>query len=185
VNKRVTEEVGERFAAVMTDLKHVSGWEAARADPIALGLENLAGIETTVRDQVRSAPLETTVEFGSWGEITVPTLAEMLRIKAWLVISRNATRDYIDAEALAHKLGFEGALRALSTLDDLYPQTNGSSVFQQLVRQLAAPRPFDLPVGHVSLYRIIEPLRSGWPDVQRRCRRLAADLMLSFERTSR
>jgi len=30
------------------------------------------------------------------GPIRVPTLPEMLRVKAWLVLRRNATRDYLD-----------------------------------------------------------------------------------------
>ena len=51
----------------------------------------LDGIMTTVRNQRRSAPLETREISTASGPLRVPTPAEILRIKAWLVVDRNAT----------------------------------------------------------------------------------------------
>ena len=69
-------------------------------------------------------PLETEVILG----LRVPTLAEMARIKAWLLVTRNTVRDYLDVVVLLARLGDEGALAALRPLDRLYPQASGASV---------------------------------------------------------
>ncbi len=61
----------------------------------------LDGIETGVRQLIREAPLET-AQIGVNGKFVVlPTKAEMLCIKAVLILKRNATRDYPDFAALA------------------------------------------------------------------------------------
>lgn len=41
--------------------------------------------------------------------VRVPTREEITRIKAWLCLIRNATRDYVDVAALANRLGPEAA----------------------------------------------------------------------------
>ena len=48
-----------------------------------------------------------------------PTLAEMARIKAWLLATRLTTRDYLDTVVLCERLGEEGVRSALATLDAL------------------------------------------------------------------
>jgi hypothetical protein len=182
VDEKMIADLKRRYAIILTDLERVSGWKTAGKGRIGRIYANFQGVETGIFDLARAAPLETTLEKGPWGEIAVPTLTEMLRIKAWLVISRNATRDYLDAAALAERLGLKAAVRALSTLDGLYPQTNRASALQQAAKQLASPRPFDLADGYLSPYRVIEPPEVRWIDVQQRCRGLAADLMLALER---
>ena len=80
------------FDEVLAELESAAGWRTARVKrPVAI-LGSLDGILTTVRNQVRAAPLETTeVTVGST-KLRVPTKAEILRIKAWLIMQRNATR---------------------------------------------------------------------------------------------
>ena len=167
-----------RFAAILADLEYVSGWLPQPVGHISLTDGKLDSVETTIRDQTRSCPLETTIEVGPWGDVVVPTLAEMLRIKAWLVISRNAASDYRDTAALAERLGGKKAVHALATLDELYPQSNRASALQQLARQLAEPRPFDLHESDCS--RVVTPARNKWSFVVRRCREIAVDLFLSL-----
>jgi DNA-binding transcriptional regulator YiaG len=58
-----------------------------------------------VRQLLRSWPLET-VEIEVRGK---PAAAEILRIKAWLALSRNQTHDYLDIAALADLIGLDGA----------------------------------------------------------------------------
>ena len=171
-----TAEVRRRYAAVLADLERVSGWMPKPDGCIALYDGRLDHVETTIRDQIRIGPLETTIEVGPWGEVVVPTFAEILRVKAWLVISRNAARDYRDAAVLAEKLGREAAVRAMLTLDDLYPQSNGASVLQQLVRQLSEPGPFD----EFETPCVVESPWNNWQYVLRRCRALAVDLLLGI-----
>jgi len=170
-NEPEPEEARRRFAAALADLERVAGWMPTPAGRLPVGDGRFDGVETTIRDRTRFGPLETTVEVGPWGEIEVPTLAEILRIKSWFVLSRNAARDYVDAAALAKRIGHEAAVRALSTPDILYPQSNGASALQQLLRQLAEPRPFDL----------VDPAKYGWTHTVQRCRSLAAGIMLSLK----
>jgi hypothetical protein len=172
------EEVRRRFAAALADLERVAGWLPTPVGRMSIADGRFDGIETTIRDRARSGPLETTVEAGQWGQVEVPTLAEVLRIKAWLVISRNAARDYRDAAAIAERLGSEKSIFALATLDNLYPQSNGASARQQLLRQLSEPLPFD------EIERS-DPVPSSWNEwryVVQRCRALAVDLLPGFER---
>ena len=44
--------------------------------------------------------------------LRVPTLAEMARIKAWLLVTRNTVRDYLDTAGFFERLGEEGVIRA-------------------------------------------------------------------------
>jgi hypothetical protein len=96
----VLSDLRNRFDAVLGELESVAGWKTARLQRPVQILGSLDGIETGVRQLIREEPLETTeVEyFGS--KVTVPTEAEILRIKGVLILKRNATRDYLDFAAL-------------------------------------------------------------------------------------
>ena len=139
----VVANLKDRFTQVLTDLELVSGWNISRTRPPVLILENFQGIDTGIRNLIRTEPLETTNISTTAGDITIPTIEEMLRIKSWLIVSRNTTRDYIDTVALADALGDDRATEALRSLDTLYPQENHSSVLQQLAKQMAQPCPYD------------------------------------------
>ena len=54
-------------------------------------------------------------------EVLLPTLAETLRIKAFLCLERNATRDYLDVAALGSHMGIETAVDALWFMDEPDP----------------------------------------------------------------
>lgn len=105
--------------------------------------------------------------------ITVPTAAEMLRIKGVLILRRNATRDYVDFAALAEHLGDETASRALRSFDRLYPQESGESALQQLQAQLASALPYDLEDTDLSEYRNLASHWQDWANVQSTCIRIA------------
>ena len=139
----------------------------------------LDGIMTTVRNQRRSAPLETHEIVTTAGPLRVPTPAEILRIKAWLIVDRNATRDFLDVAAISDKLGLETSALALASLDRLYPQGDDQgAVRQQLMRQLAKPRPFDLDEVEPRLadYKGIAPRWRSWSVVEKRCQALGVEL---------
>jgi len=72
------------------------------------------GIETGVRQLIRDQPLETR-DINTGGVcLVVPAEPEMLRIKAVLILKRNATRDYLDFAALAERLGPDGVFGAVA-----------------------------------------------------------------------
>jgi hypothetical protein len=163
------------FDEVLAELESAAGWKTARVKrPVAI-LGSLDGILTTVRNQVRAAPLETTdVDVGST-KLRVPTKAEILRIKAWLVLRRNATRDFLDVAAIAGRLTDREVLAALAPMDRLYPQAgDAGAVRQQLMRQLALPRPYDLDRVKLDEYRGLVPEWHDWATVTRRCGAIAS-----------
>ena len=85
---------------------------------------SLDGVLTGIRQLRRTRPLETEEIDG----LRVPTLAEMSRIKAWLLATRDTTRDYLDTVVLFERLGDAGTGEALASLDSLYAQPTGTSV---------------------------------------------------------
>ena len=71
---------------------------------IYAALGDLDGIETGVRQLIRDVPLETRQIDYQGHQITLPSEAEMLRIKGVLILKRNATRDYLNFVVLADHL---------------------------------------------------------------------------------
>jgi len=140
----VLTDLRERFDQVLADLEAVAGRKTARLRRPVQILGSLDGIETGVRQLIREEPLETTQIEYRGEKITIPTEAEMLRIKAVLILQRNATRDYLVFVALADHMGDEKVVEALRPFDRLYPQPSGESALQQLQIQLANPLPYDL-----------------------------------------
>lgn len=168
-----------RFDDVLAELESVAGWKTARVRRPVLILGSLDGIETGVRQLIRDVPLET-AEIEHKGEkITVPTEAEILRIKAVLILKRNATRDYLDFVALADYIGEEKVVDALRSFDDLYPQPNEESALQQLQIQLAQPLPFDLEELNLDEYKNLAQRWRSWQNVKASCADVAT---LIFDR---
>lgn len=165
-----------RFDTVLATLESVAGWRTARVKRPVLILGSLDGIETGIRQLIRDAPLETETIQVVGEKLTVPTKAEMLRIKAVLIIRRNATRDYLDFVALAELIGHEATLVALEPFDSLYPQLNGQSARQQLQVQLANPMPYDLEETNLGEYKKLKPAYQDWNIVAEKCRAIANEL---------
>jgi len=172
----VLPDLRDRFDEVLAQLESVAGWRTARVKRPVLILGSLDGVETGVRQLIRDQPLET-VEVNVGGvRLLVPTEPEMLRIKAVLILKRNATRDYLDFVALAERLGLDGVFAALANLDGLYPQLSGESALQQLQVQLARPLPYDLDETNLAEYRRLDVKWHDWQRVSERCAAVAADI---------
>jgi hypothetical protein len=134
------------------------------------------GVETGIRQLIRRRPLEVESITVGRRKLRVPTLQEILRIKAWLVVARNATRDYLDTVALADRLGSAAAARVILGMDDFYADQigpDGRRVATQVVRQLAEPVPYDLSEVDLAHYRRLEARWRDWKAVADACRRLA------------
>lgn len=172
----VLTDLKDRFATVLSVLEEDGGWTTARVKPPVLILGMLDGVETGIRQLRRRRPLEVEAIDIAGGSLRVPTIAEMLRVKAWLVLDRNATRDYLDVVALADRMGEEAAAATLFGLDDYYADQRGpggARVATQVVKQLAEPRPYDLDAVDLGLYRRLDPRWARWDSVADACRRLA------------
>jgi hypothetical protein len=175
----VVSDLRERFDEILQELESVAGWETARVTRPVLILGSLDGVETGVRQLRRFKPLETTVLGVGNHNVILPTLPEVLRIKAFLCIERNATRDYLDLAALASHMGIEAATESLWSLDELYPQKNGDqwAVRTQLVMQLAAPPPYDLDQVDLAEYKGVKPPFDAWSHVAEVCGELSDALL--------
>lgn len=158
-----------RFEKVLEQLESVAGWQTARVRRPVLILGSLDGIETGVRQLIRSQPLETVEIEHAGHKIVVPTLAEILRIKAVLILKRNATRDYLDFAALASRMRKDEIVDAMRTFDELYPQSSGQSAVQQLQVQLSNALPYDEDKSGTEIYRGLEPQLRDWDHVCKRC----------------
>jgi hypothetical protein len=100
----------------------------------------------------------------------------MLRIKAVLILKRNATRDYIDFVAMHDRIGMIGTLAAMSSFDRLYPQPNGESPTQQLIVQLSSPMPFDLSQTDLSEFKKLSSRWQDWSVIRKACAGCAVEL---------
>jgi hypothetical protein len=172
-------DLRHRFDDVLAEVESVAGWKTARIKRPVQILGSLDGIETGIRQLIRAAPLETTQIEVHGSSLTVPTISEILRIKAVLILKRNATRDYLDFVALADTMGDEKVIVSLSRFDSLYPQQSGESPLQQLQIQLAKPLPYDLDEMGLSEYKQLDVRWHEWDAVQSKCAHFAT---LTFDR---
>ncbi len=176
----VLTDLRERFEDVLRALEETEGWVTARVRPQVLILGSLDGVETGIRQLIRRRPLE--VEEVRVGDrsLRVPTLEEILRIKAWLVLRRNATRDYLDLVALAGRMGRRDAARVIVGMDEYYEDQvgpGGRRVATQLARQLAEPAPYDLSDIDLARYRRLADRWRNWDNVVDATRALAAEVL--------
>lgn len=179
----VLSDLHERFDEVLTALEATRGWVTARVKRPVLILGRLDGVETGVRNLIRARPLEVEVVSVGGKKLRVPTLAEITRIKAWLCLLRNATRDYLDFAALADRMGERAAAEVVATIDDYYVDQQGPGgrrVSTQVVRQLAEPNPGDLSEVDLATYRRLDRRWHDWGAVQHVCRSVAARVLDRF-----
>jgi hypothetical protein len=164
----VVADLAERFDSILENLEALGDWSTARVQSGKIILGELGGIETGVRQLLRGRPLESTEVQVRGRPLLVPTAAEMLRIKAWLALQRNQTRDYLDIAALADRMGLDEAARVLAGIDDYYADVNRrpEAVATQLARQLADPRPRDAEVtAQLATYKALDPRWHEWSAV--------------------
>lgn len=176
----VIADLAARFDQVLGALEDTDGWVTARIRRPVLILGSLDGIETGVRNLRRRLPLEVEEVDAGGKPVRVPTLAEIARIKAWLCLIRNATRDYLDFAALSDRLGIDAAVEVVWSLDDYYADQQGDGgqrVATQAAKQLAQPRPGDLADVDLTAYRELDRRWQDWQTVVDACRRISAGVL--------
>ena len=177
----VVADLSDRFDAVLEALESDPDWILNRATPGKIILGSLGDIETGIRQLIRRRPLETqAVTIADGTSLIVPTPAETLRIKAYLIVKRNQTRDFLDVAALSDRFGTDWSAGVLAGIDDYYDASagDGTAVASQLVRQLGEPRPKDdRTVGQLAAYKNLAVRWQSWQSVVAQCQALA-DAML-------
>lgn len=128
------------------------------------------GILTGIRQLRRTRPLECEMVDG----LRVPTLAEMARVKAWLLATRYTVRDYLDTVVPFERIGKENLESALRDFDELYAQTTGASVLAEVADRLAAAAPSDSDRIDLSSYRGLHAPWNDWNYLVERGRSFAS-----------
>lgn len=177
----VVTDLRERFDVVLEALESEGEWVTNRVRPGKIILGRLGDIETGIRQMIRTCPLETVrVTLPSGRPLRVPTIEETLRIKAFLIVRRNQTRDYLDVAALADRYGPPPAGETLAKIDDYYADQHGEGrgVAAQVVRQLADPRPGDASTTQeLDAFRNLRSRWAEWHGVRQACSELAAQML--------
>ena len=157
----VLEDLRGHFDDVLSTLEAAAGWRTERVQRPVLILGQLDGILTGIRQLRRTRPLETEERSG----LRVPTLAEMARIKAWLLVTRHTIRDYLDTVVLFERLGQNGVEAALRSFDDIYRQASGVSPLAEVAERLGAAAPKDVADVDLRRYRALQPPWDDWQHV--------------------
>lgn len=160
-------------------------WGGRPVHPVTLWRGRLSvaidALETGARSRdqpqyERRSPVETThVQLPTGDRLQVPTGAETLRLKGYLIMSRNSSRDFAEFADMVDTLEPETAAVVLAGMDRYYccQPPRQQWVTSQLVRQLADPNPSDLSGEHWS-----EPdAKADWDEVRQRCLSVAVAML--------
>jgi hypothetical protein len=165
----VLGDLRSRFEEVLTDLEAAAGWQTSRVQRPVVILGRLDGVMTGIRQLRRTKPLETEVVDG----LKVPTLAEMARVKAWLLATRHTVRDYLDTVVLLERLGEIGAGGAFASFDELYVQESGTSPLVEVVERLGSADPTDRAEVDLTTYKDLVAPWDDWSHLSARGRHWA------------
>ena len=132
--------------------------------------------DTTVRPSYeRRSPVETThVQLPTGDRLLIPTGAEALRLKGYLIMCRNSHRDYAEFADMVDTIEPETAAVVLAGMDRYYccqpPKRQWMAT--QLVRRLADPDPSDTDD------QWSEPdAKADWEEVRQRCLSVAVAML--------
>mgnify|MGYP007080472276 CR=1 FL=1 len=164
-------ELRDHFEDVRARLEAQPGWKTARVNPPVLILGSIGGVEVGFRQLKRSLPLETQTWLTEAGPLVVPTLDEMLGMKAFLAYDRNATRDYLDFAALTECASPPTVLDALLKLDARYGALQTASVGLEVAKALCAAAPFDLDESELPRYKELTEKWHRWETTRTICQR--------------
>lgn len=132
--------------------------------------------ETEQAPVERQSPVETTnVQLPTGDRLQIPTGAETLRLKSYLIMCRNSSRDYAEFADLVESMETQTAAIVLSGMDRYYcgQQPEKQWVATQLVRRLADPRPSD---EHDAAIWDADA-ESDWALVRQRCLSVAVAML--------
>ncbi|KQB83680.1 hypothetical protein [Corynebacterium oculi] len=174
----VVRDLKNRYRALDDALATMPEWrKSSRASrPPMTIMGTLDGFQAGLRNLRREKALEVEqVVLPSGSTVVVPTLPETLRIKAYLVMSRNQVRDYLDVAALGNALGIAQVGHVLCELDHYYGagSSTGAPVLTETLALLFHPDPRDAGViDDIPGYKGIDP-KWNWERVIAVCKKIA------------
>ena len=178
----VLVDLDQRYAQVLEAVEASEGWATsvrASRPPLTI-MGSLDGVPAGLRNLRRTRPLETvSIDVAPGTSVIVPTLEDMLRVKAYLVVQRNVVRDYLDVVAIADHMGIARAGEVLRGIDDYYDDLSQEpgSVRTSLALALVQPSPRDVDViPELPRYRGLDPRWHEWSSVVAACATLALEV---------
>lgn len=168
IDRRRSRPSGAPRSTTLRAVHPVTMWRGR----LAVALEALE----TDAAVARRTPVETTnVQLPTGDRLQIPTAAETLRMKGFLVLCRNSRNDFAGLADLADAVGVRDAARALARIDGYYSAGRRERLWiaTQLVRRLSDPIPSD--ADDDPCWGPAADAR--WDDVRRRCLSLAVAIM--------
>jgi RND superfamily putative drug exporter len=124
----------------------------------------------------RLSPMETTnVQLPTGDRLQIPTGAETLRLKSYLIMCRNSTKDFAEFADLVESMETQTAAVVLAGMDRYYcgQRSRKQWVATQLVRRLADPHPSDEDDESTSG----PDAQEDWARVRERCLSVAVAML--------
>jgi len=176
----VVTDLEERFDLILDSLEREGDWVTNRVVYGKIILGELGGIEAGIRQLIRKRALEFQKIQIDELSLNVPTMEEIIRIKAFLIVKRNQTRDYLDFAALSDKIGHRASAGVIKHLDEYYDgdSQDEKPVLSQLLRQLSEPSPKDFrSVEQLPDYKGTVDRWKDWGFIVETCRSVAKNVM--------
>ncbi len=161
----------DHFQEVRARLEAQPEWKTARVTPPVLILGSISNVEVGFRQLKRAKPVETQTVQTEAGPLVIPTLDELICMKAFLAYDRNATRDYLDFAALTECGSPQAVLGSLLKLDARYGALQTASVGLEVAKALCAAAPFDLDEAELPHYKGLTEKWHRWETTRTICQR--------------
>lgn len=143
---------------------------------VALDALETASSDCEPASMERRSPMETTnVQLPTGDRLQIPTGAETLRLKSYLIMCRNTARDYAEFADLVDCMETRTAAEVLTAMDRYYcgHRSRTQWVATQLVRRLADPQPSDEHDARMSG----PEAEAEWAKVRERCLSVAVAML--------
>ncbi|MCX6880222.1 MAG: hypothetical protein NTW21_41425 [Verrucomicrobia bacterium] len=156
----VSPALRDHFDEVADRLLDMPEFQLARVRRPVLILGQIAGDEIGLRQLRRAEPLDAVLIDGLW----VPTLPEMIRVKAFVLSDRRAVRDFVDVCALVRTAGMEPAIAAMATFEPLYAGLSAAGPLTAFA-EAAHDDPADAAEVDLASWRLLDPAYAKLPEV--------------------
>jgi heme transporter len=145
---------------------------------LSVALDALATAAADTEQPVveRRSPMETTnVQLPTGDRLQIPTGAETLRLKSYLIMCRNSAKDFAELADLVDSMETQTAAVVLARMDRYYSGQHARNqwVATQLVRRLADPHPSDVDADSMSG----PDAEADWASVRQRCLSVAVAML--------
>ena len=145
---------------------------------LSVALDALATAAADTEQPVveRRSPMETTnVQLPTGDRLQIPTGAETLRLKSYLIMCRNSAKDFAELADLVDSMETQTAAVVLARMDRYYSGQHARNqwVATQLVRRLADPHPSDVDTASMSG----PDAEADWERVRQRCLSVAVAML--------